>query len=109
MKFDTEPIPADILNRDVADTLKAGSSWHWGYQAVFSYDAPSRMKQVSCPVLLVCGRRDPTLRFHKQAVEGLPDAKVYLGEDHGVYFLETGADEFAPVYLDFINSAAKSS
>jgi len=99
------PHAAEILNRDTIDMLRAGENWNWAYRAVFSHDLIAAMKQVKCPMFLICGAQEPTgasLKHHKQALKDLPDARGFVLEAGGVYAPESHPADLAPEVLKFI-------
>lgn len=93
---------AGVMHRDVVDMLRAGENWHWAYQAVFSYDLPSAMKNIDCPMFFVSGCRDLSHPRHLEASSHFPDARTHELADGGTYYMETHAEELAPHVADFI-------
>jgi pimeloyl-ACP methyl ester carboxylesterase len=99
------PHAAEILNRDTIDMLRAGENWHWAYRAVFSHDLIAAMKLAKCPMLLICGRREPTgasYAHHQQALKDLPHAQGFVLEEGAVYAPESHAAELAREVVRYI-------
>lgn len=103
VKSDPGFVPADVLHREVVATLAAGAEWHWGYQAVYSYDAQTKLSRVECPIFLVAAERDTLLKHHQRLVAARPDARSLTPTGHGNYYLQTGAEEFSPILISFVD------
>jgi pimeloyl-ACP methyl ester carboxylesterase len=97
------PVPAEIYHRELIDTLTAGTEWHWGYRAVFKHNMPEVLGKVSCPILLVAGRRDIVFFWHERAKKALPHAKVVERDGYGTYYCTFAGDDLAPFIKRFIN------
>jgi len=99
-----QPNAAETLHRDTVDMLRAGANWHWGYRAVFSYDLIAAIKKVTCPILVLWGRREPLNAFehYKQAAADLPNAKTYEHPEGGVYAFETHPVDFAEAVANYV-------
>lgn len=104
LKSDPGFVPADVLHREVVATLSAGSAWHWAYQAVYTYDAQAKVSRVRCPMFLVAAERDTLLKFQERLAAARPDARTLTPKGHGNYYLQTGAEEFAPILLQFVGN-----
>lgn len=103
------PVPAEIYHRELIDTLRAGTDWHWGYRAVFKHNMPEVLGKVSCPILLVVGRRDLVFFWHERAKKALPHAKVVERDGYGSYYCTFAGDDCASHVRDFINSLDDAS
>lgn len=98
------PYVAEIMNRDTIDMLRAGENWNWAYRAVYAHDLIAAMKQVKCPMLLICGRLEPgsPLVHYEKALKDLGNARGYVHETGGVYALESYPADFAREVVNFI-------
>lgn len=96
------PHAVDILHRDTVDTLRAGENWHWGYQAVFSYDTQAALQQVKSPVFLVCGAKDLAYQLHQSAAHDCPHFAEHVNDEAGVFYAETHPEVLAPEIAEFI-------
>lgn len=97
------PVPPEIYHSELIDTLTAGTEWHWGYRAVFKHDMPKLLEKVSCPILLVCGKRDIVFFWHERAKQALPQAKVVEREGYGSYYCTFAGNDLAPYVRNFVN------
>lgn len=97
------PVPPEIYHSELIDTLTAGTEWHWGYRAVFKHDMPKLLEKVSCPILLVCGKRDIVFFWHERAKQALPHAKVVEREGYGSYYCTFAGNDLAPYIRNFVN------
>lgn len=96
------PVPAEVYHRELIDTLIAGTEWHWGYRAVFEHNMPEVLSKVSCPILLIVGRRDIVFFWHERAKRALPQAKVVEREGHGSYYCTYAGEDLAPFIEEFV-------
>jgi pimeloyl-ACP methyl ester carboxylesterase len=108
VKSDPGFVPAEVLHREVVATLAAESAWYWGYQAVYSYDAQAKVPKVKCPIFLVAAERDTLLKHHQRLTEARPDVRSITPKGHGNYYFQTGAEEFAPILLSFVDDVERS-
>ncbi len=70
--------PPALLHREAIDRLRAGERYHEAVLAMFSQDTPALLAQVRCPILLLCGDRDPFLPYFTRACNARPDARQVL-------------------------------
>ena len=98
------PIPAEVYHRELIDTLTAGEQWHYGYQAVFKHNMPQVLAKVTCPILLVVGRRDIVFFWHERAKKALPHAKVVERDGYGSYYCTFAGEDLAPIVRDFVKN-----
>lgn len=96
------PVPAEVYHSELIDTLTAGTEWHWGYRAVFKHNMPEVLARVSCPILLVAGKRDVIYFWHERAKAALPQAKVVERDGYGTYYCTFAGDDLAPYLEDFL-------
>lgn len=96
------PVPARIYHQELIDTLTAGTEWHWGYRAVFKHNMPEVLAKVSCPILLVAGRRDVVFFWHERAKKALPHARVVERDGYGTYYCMFAGDDLAPHIKAFL-------
>lgn len=99
-------LPAEFKHRETVGTLIAGDNWNWAYQAVFTYDAIERIKQVKCPMFAVTGELDPCYAagFDHRLLNDYPEIMVFTPKGRGVDYMDTYAAEFAPRLIEFIDS-----
>ncbi|KAL6240591.1 hypothetical protein RBB50_012511 [Rhinocladiella similis] len=96
------PNQAEVMHREVVDMLRAGPSWNWGYDAVFTYDLVAAMEKVKCPVYFVCGDEDPSFPLHQRATAAYPHHPSHVCPHAGAHYNETHADELAPYLVNFV-------
>lgn len=96
------PVPAEVYHQELIDTLTAGTEWHWGYRAVFKHNMPEVLARVTCPILLVAGRRDVVFFWHERAKAALPQAKVVERDGYGTYYSTFAGSDLAPFVKAFV-------
>jgi pimeloyl-ACP methyl ester carboxylesterase len=96
------PVPPEVYHRELIDTLIAGTEWHWGYRAVFEHNMPEVLSRVTCPILLVVGRRDIVFFWHERAKKALPQAQVVERDGYGSYYCTFAGEDLAPFVKQFI-------
>lgn len=101
------PVPAEVYHRELIDTLTAGTDWHWGYRAVFKHNMPEVLAQVSCPILLIAGRRDIVYFWHERAKAALPHARVVERDGYGTYYCAFAGEDLAPFVREFIGELGR--
>ena len=101
-----EPIPhaAEIMHRDTVDTLRAGENWHWGYQAVFTYDTKAALASATCPVMFVCGEKDISYPIHALAAEAYPQHRNHVYEHGETFYAESHPEILGPELVDFVDA-----
>lgn len=97
------PVPAEVYHRELIDTLIAGTEWHWGYRAVFEHNMPEVLARISCPILLIVGRRDLVFFWHERAKQALPQAKVVERDGYGSYYCTYAGADLAPFITAFVD------
>ena len=100
-----DPNPASSLcHREAVDNLHAGERYHEAYLAVFNQDFPALLRQVACPLLLLCGGEDVLLLYFKPACEVRPDAKS-LELPGGTYVVDEYPDVLASTIRTFLEKS----
>ncbi|MSO97998.1 MAG: alpha/beta hydrolase [Rhodospirillaceae bacterium] len=68
--------PADAIHNSVVEVLKAVTTYHNGYRAVFRHDTISRLKLIkNVPVLFMASEPDPLSEYLDAAAALVPGAK----------------------------------
>jgi pimeloyl-ACP methyl ester carboxylesterase len=71
--------PADALHRSVTEVLKAVTTYHNGYRAVFRHDTKGRLPMVkSTPLLFTASAADPLSAYLDAAAAMVPGARKAL-------------------------------
>ena len=95
-----DPDPSPVLcHREAVDTLQAGERWHEAYAAVFDQDFPALLAQVTCPILMLCGKDDVLWPYFEPARKARPDAKA-VALPGGTYVV----DDFPKEIVDEIRA-----
>jgi pimeloyl-ACP methyl ester carboxylesterase len=72
---------------------------------VFKHNMPALLPKVSCPILLIAGRRDLVYFWHERAKAALPHAKVVERDGYGTYYCTFAGEDLAPFIVNFLNSS----
>jgi pimeloyl-ACP methyl ester carboxylesterase len=81
------PMPdADALHRSVVEVLKAVTTYHNGYRAVFRHDTKARLALIkSTPLLFMASEPDPLSEYLDAAAAIVPGAKkMLIGRQEGL-------------------------
>ncbi|MBL8629807.1 MAG: alpha/beta hydrolase [Rhodospirillaceae bacterium] len=71
--------PADVLHKSVTEVLKALTTYHNGYRAVFGHDTKGRLAQIkSTPLLFMASEPDPLHAYLDDAAKLVPGAAKAL-------------------------------
>ncbi|MCB2106214.1 MAG: alpha/beta fold hydrolase [Rhodobacteraceae bacterium] len=71
--------PAEFVHRSVVELLKALTTYHNGYNAVFSHDTAARLKQIKdIPLMFMASEPDPLHVYIDGAAALVPGAKKRL-------------------------------
>lgn len=77
--------PADVLNGHVIDVLKALTTYHLGYRAVFRHPLAERLPLVKTPALFMSSEADPLHLYMDDAAALIPGAgKQLIKKDDGL-------------------------
>ena len=83
-RLDNPVLPPEQLHDFVLDVLKALTTYHKGYHAVFRHDTAQRLPMVNHPVLLMAMHWDPMKTYLEGAHSLAPDSRIaLLGETDG--------------------------
>jgi pimeloyl-ACP methyl ester carboxylesterase len=98
----------DLLERFVADALKAGPKVVEGHGACSRYPMEERIGRVRCPTLVTCGTEDP-FGFPKAALvaQHIPGSRLVPIPGGGVPVVDQMPEAFARVVRDFLEGAAR--
>ncbi|MBK6597309.1 MAG: alpha/beta fold hydrolase [Proteobacteria bacterium] len=64
---------------DCVDFLKAGATYHTGYEAVWAYDMAPRLPQLTMPTLAITTPDDPLADAHRRVLAEVPDCREFVG------------------------------
>ncbi len=101
--------PLSLVQRETLLTLTA-SRYHETYKAVFDQDFAALLPQVQCPVMVLAGEHD-TLRAGVEAAAALlPNARVEIVPDAGIYICDRQPARLAVLLRNFfLHSPAEAS
>lgn len=74
----TEMPPPEALHAMVTDVLKALTTYHHGYRAVFRHEADKRLPMVKVPSMFLAAEPDPLTAFLKDVAGLIPGAEKKL-------------------------------
>jgi pimeloyl-ACP methyl ester carboxylesterase len=74
-----ENMPLEEAFADCLDLLKAGRTYHTGYEAVFAYDMAARLPLLTMPVLAMTTADDPLAGAHQHVMNTVPNCKEHIG------------------------------
>ena len=79
-------MPADALHRSVTEVLKALTTYHNGYRAVFRHDTKGRLPLIkNTPLMFMASEPDPLHQYLDDAVALVPGSKkVFITREQGV-------------------------
>jgi pimeloyl-ACP methyl ester carboxylesterase len=72
-------MPLEEAFADCVDLLKAGHTYHTGYEAVWAYDMAARLPLLAVPTLAMTTPDDPLAEAHQQVVATVPDCREFVG------------------------------
>jgi pimeloyl-ACP methyl ester carboxylesterase len=96
-----ENMPLDEALADCVDLLKAGRTYHTGYEAVFAYDMAERLPLLSMPVLAMTTLDDPLASAHKHVMNAVPDCREFIGPSRASQTIEQRAAITAELFDKF--------
>lgn len=94
-RMENDMPPAEFLHIHVTDVLKALTTYHKGYRAVFRHEVDKRLPLVTVPSLFMSSEADPLHKYLDDAAARVPDAEKHLVKK------EDGLDGMAKTILDF--------
>lgn len=68
----------EVHHRELIDTTRAYSAREITYHAVWDFDFPAHLGQVSCPIALMCAPDDVNYPHFGRAIAARPDASVFM-------------------------------
>ena len=72
-------MPLEEAFADSVDLLKAGHTYHTGYEAVWAYDMAARLPLVTVPTLAITTPDDPLVEAHQQVMAEVPECAEFVG------------------------------
>ena len=96
-----ENMPLDEVFADCVDLLKAGRTYHTGYEAVFAYDMAERLPLLSMPVLAMTTLDDPLASAHKHVMNAVPNCREFIGPSRASQTAEQRAATSAALFDEF--------
>jgi len=91
---------------DCVDLLKAGHSYHTGYEAVFSYDMAPRLPLLTMPVLAMTTPDDPLADAHKHVMGSVPQCREFIGPPRVSQTMEQRAVTSADLFEKFFRTVS---
>jgi pimeloyl-ACP methyl ester carboxylesterase len=96
-----EDMPLDEVLADCVDLLKAGRTYHMGYEAVFAYDMAERLPLLSMPVLAMTTLDDPLASAHEYVINAVPNCREFIGPLRASQTTKQRAATTAALFDDF--------
>lgn len=95
----------DLVQRELAESLRAGEKYSWGHRASFAYNMGERITAVTQPVLVLTAATDDLYRQSLRAPALLQNGKLIdLPADRfGQGCFDTEADEICKILRDFLD------
>lgn len=100
--FRRPDMPLDRVYLAALDLLKAGFTWHTGYEAVAMYDMEAALPAITVPTLALTATEDPLFPYHQRVMELLPNAVDHVFEGRGPLGDPERAAEFVEVIDRFL-------
>ena len=97
-----ENMPLEEALADCVDLLKAGRTYHTGYEAVFAYDMASRLPLLKMPVLAMTTHDDPLAGAHQHVMRAVPNCREFIGPSRASQTIEQRAVSAADIFDKFI-------
>lgn len=94
-RMKNDMLPPEVLNGHVIDVLKALTTYHLGYHAVFRHPVGERLPLVKTPCLFMSSEADPLHLYIDDAAARVP------GSDKRVVSKEEGLDGMRDTILSF--------
>lgn len=94
-------MPPELLHALTVDLLKAASTYHLAYRAVFRHRLEERLPRITIPTLLLADDADPTRESVRRAGARVPGARVDIG---GEGWSPAGLDHKARRLVDFFET-----
>ncbi|MDC0073786.1 alpha/beta hydrolase [Alphaproteobacteria bacterium] len=98
--------PSQIILEGLVQQLSNLNIFHWGFHAVFDYDAESALKKLSCPTLIINGDGDSLASIDKKAASMIPEIstlKIIKNVRGQIPYREPKL--YAKEFLSFINTS----
>jgi len=97
-----ENMPLEEALADCVDLLKAGRTYHTGYEAVFAYDMAPRLPLLKMPVLAMTTPDDPLAGAHRHVMSAVPSCREFIGPSRASQTIEQRAVTATDVFDKFI-------
>ena len=104
--FRQPTMPLEEVFAATLDLLKAGFTWHTGYEAVFGYDMASRLPLLRVPVLAMTSTDDPLYEANKVVMAQAPQVVEHVTENRSALAPGERAQQFVAVIDEFLRSSA---
>jgi pimeloyl-ACP methyl ester carboxylesterase len=72
-------MPLEEVFADCVDLLKAGHTYHTGYEAVWAYDMAARLPLLTVPTVAMTTPDDPLADAHQQVMAAVPGCQEFVG------------------------------
>ena len=100
--FRRPDMPLDRAFLSAVDLLKAGFTWHTGYEALADYDMESRLPAIGAPTLVMSATEDTLHEYFEKCLSLIPDSHPHLFHGRGLAD-PAQAGEFVQVVADFLD------
>ena len=98
-------MPLERVFASAVDLLKAGFTYHTGYEAVFAYDMEARLREINVPTLALTADEDPLFVEHQKVMRLVPGVKEHTFEGRGPLSDPDRATEFVEAIDAFMRSS----
>jgi len=102
-------MPLEEAFADCLDLLKAGHTYHTGYEAVFAYDMAPRLPLLTMPVLAMTTPDDPLAAAHQHVMAAVSGCREFIGPPRASQSLEQRAETSADMFEDFFRKVRGSN
>ena len=99
-------MPLDEAFAASIDLLKAGRTYHTGYEAVWAYDMGARLPLLALPVLALTTPADPLADAHQSVLRLVADCREFVAPSIASQSVEERAEMMANVLSRFCDAVA---
>lgn len=99
-------MPLDEAFAASIDLLKAGRTYHTGYEAVWAYDMGARLPLLALPVLALTTPADPLADAHQSVLRLVADCREFVGPSLASQSVKERAEMMADVLSKFCDAVA---
>jgi pimeloyl-ACP methyl ester carboxylesterase len=101
--FYSPQVPAEVLYRNFADSLRGGPVSWWGHRAAFNYPLGKRLPDVSHPILLI-NPNDDLVEQTPRAVPLMQNGRIHDIPEMGHGFIDVMTPEIGALLREFLDA-----